>query len=196
MSEAVIRDELLPLAEALPASPMESIQQNFQHVETKWGAKALLAVNSLEALKALLEEVAAADRADGFRRIIADGDERDALFYVQLNTTNEREFRPYRIVRSSEGEFLLYGHPKLYEVTGEGENDALKAMIEELIVIGREEGTYLDISPRVTVLGTALHESGGVGMMREAIRAVRAELGPVRARQLEVAWNGIGEWQH
>ena len=140
MSEAVIRDELLPLAEALPASPMESIQQNFQHVETKWGAKALLAVNSLEALKALLEEVAAADRADGFRRIIADGDERDALFYVQLNTTNEREFRPYRIVRSSEGEFLLYGHPKLYEVTGEGENDALKAMIEELIVIGREEG--------------------------------------------------------
>jgi len=51
----------------------------------------------------------------------------------------------------------------------------------------RREGVVLDI-------GRELNARGGNDLMLEAYEVVRARLGGTAARELEVAWDGIGEW--
>jgi hypothetical protein len=79
----------------------------------------------------------------------------------------------------------------------------LKIHVEELINIGRQadayiSGRFLDpTQPRTREIGVRLNflSAGQPRMMKAAHSAVRRELGDHAARELEVAWNGIGQWQ-
>ncbi len=79
----------------------------------------------------------------------------------------------------------------------------LQVHVEELINIGRKaeaymSGRFLDpTQPRTREIGVRLNflSAGRPRMMKAAHSAVRRELGDCAARELEVSWNGIGEWQ-
>jgi hypothetical protein len=43
--------------------------------------------------------------------------------------------------------------------------------------------------------GNALNKLGGYNSMLEVATFVSIECGPIRARELEFAWSGIGDWQ-
>ncbi|WP_424638774.1 hypothetical protein [Embleya sp. AB8] len=71
--------------------------------------------------------------------------------------------------------------------------------IDQLIAIGRSEGALLapresELRERIQAIGAALNETGGMESMRQAHAAVRKALGAARARELEVSWDGIGDW--
>jgi|GEM_PF-414451 len=76
-------------------------------------------------------------------------------------------------------------------------------LVTELIQIGRTDD-YLSMTPgvkfneyrrniRACEIGEVLNERGGMDLMQAAYYRVRAAL-PVKARALECAWGGIGEW--
>ena len=70
-------------------------------------------------------------------------------------------------------------------------------LLDELAVIARTRG-FLSMKgrdSRTREIGAELHRMNGMQKMRDVHRAVAAELGGVRARELEVAWDGIGDWQ-
>ncbi|MFF3129227.1 hypothetical protein ACFVRD_45070 [Streptomyces sp. NPDC057908] len=71
------------------------------------------------------------------------------------------------------------------------------ALIDELITIGRGRGFVrpapFQADKRTVEIGRALNEEGGMALMRRAHDAVRQSLGGV-ARELDVAWDGIGMW--
>jgi hypothetical protein len=79
----------------------------------------------------------------------------------------------------------------------------LKIHVEELINIGRQgdaymSGRFLDPTQlRTKEIGVRLNflSAGQPRMMKAVHSAVRRELGDYAARELEVAWNGIGNWQ-
>lgn len=74
--------------------------------------------------------------------------------------------------------------------------------IEELIRIGRKSvpdahsaSNFLGpAQERAREIGEDLNRAGGLQLMLKAHGIVRAELGNVAARELESAWDGIGEW--
>lgn len=71
-----------------------------------------------------------------------------------------------------------------------------RVLVEELCGIGRGRG-FLSRSGRdrrTREIGAELHEMGGIRKMREAHDEVRAELGRGPDRELEMAWDGIGDW--
>jgi hypothetical protein len=75
------------------------------------------------------------------------------------------------------------------------------ALISELIKIGRTEG-YLFWGPdeevcphqRTRQIGEILSSEGGMDLMKAACYRVVAVLGSGRGRDLEIAWDDIGEW--
>lgn len=78
----------------------------------------------------------------------------------------------------------------------------LKLHVEELINIGRQtdgywvSGRFLDpTEPRTREIGEHLNHLGRRRMMLAAHAAVRDKLGDYAARELEVAWNGVGDWE-
>jgi ankyrin repeat protein len=67
-----------------------------------------------------------------------------------------------------------------------------RALVDRLIAaypgyLPRREGT-------VRQIGRALDERGGIALMLNAHRLVSERLGRTAGRELEVAWDGIGEW--
>ena len=80
------------------------------------------------------------------------------------------------------------------------------ALIRELVEIGRmvQDRSYSASgyisrgsdgpikNERAREIGRAFLEAGGEKMMIEAREAVKAELGNVAVRELDLAWNGIG----
>jgi hypothetical protein len=79
--------------------------------------------------------------------------------------------------------------------------------VEELISIGRKSApdgysasNFLarvpgPVQERAREIGEELNRAGGLQLMLKAHAVVGAKLGGVAARELESAWNGIGEWQ-
>jgi len=76
------------------------------------------------------------------------------------------------------------------------------ALARELIRIGRKDrpdtasaSFYLRIAYRPTrVIGKELNRLGRLNMMKRAYAQVTDALGPGAARELDMAWNGIGRW--
>ncbi len=74
----------------------------------------------------------------------------------------------------------------------------------ELIALGQSAGTHHRERPGYSYLGPGdaapaqlgerLHAAGGSMAMRHAHRAVEQAVGPAAARELEMAWGGIGKW--
>jgi hypothetical protein len=76
------------------------------------------------------------------------------------------------------------------------------ALVKELIAIGRSRGWFeadrgdeLRRDQRVVEIGRRLEGKDGWRLMHAAAERVREELGDVPARELEVAWHGIGLWR-
>lgn len=72
-------------------------------------------------------------------------------------------------------------------------------LINELIAIGRAEGALLaprdsELRTRIQAVGARPYHAGGQELMLQAHAAVVQSLGPVRARELEAAWDGVGSW--
>ena len=78
----------------------------------------------------------------------------------------------------------------------------IKQLINELVEVGRKyppdgqsASRYLNAArSRAREIGQSLYEKGDNALMLFAHANVCATLGGVAARELEVAWNGIGEW--
>lgn len=72
-------------------------------------------------------------------------------------------------------------------------------LITELIDIGHAEGALLapggsELRGRVRSIESALNDAGGKKLMLQAHEAVRGRFKPTIARELEVAWDGVGDW--
>lgn len=70
-------------------------------------------------------------------------------------------------------------------------------LLEELQAIGRAQG-YLSLQgkdPRTREIGAELHGMNGKQKMLDAHAVVLTQLGQLRARELEAAWDGIGSWR-
>ncbi|MES4901469.1 MULTISPECIES: hypothetical protein [unclassified Streptomyces] len=70
-------------------------------------------------------------------------------------------------------------------------------LLDELVEIARTRG-FLSMKgkdQRTREIGAELDRMNGMQKMRDVHRVVAAELGGVRARELEVAWDGIGDWR-
>ncbi len=70
-------------------------------------------------------------------------------------------------------------------------------LANELLVIGRRRGflTMQGKDPRTRGIGTELDRIGGMRRMLDVHDVVGDKLGRLSARELEVAWDGIGSWQ-
>ena len=200
-------DEVIAAAERLSSSTDSEIQRHFDYVSTRWGCEAILILDKA-AIRELLRRVAEDDLAAGFGTLSvasSDEDNDDKPPYVQLNSTDGRTFRPYRIVKREDGQLALYGHAALYQAKraidrakGTSSTPSTEDLINELIAIGRVEGGLLpprgsELRGRIQSVGSALNDIGGMELMMQA-HAVRQSLGPVRARELEAAWDGVGTW--
>ena len=77
-----------------------------------------------------------------------------------------------------------------------------RALIQELVRIGRKGAPDHDSSSnflstargRAREIGQQLDQLAGREMMAAAHEVVRFDLGGVAARELELAWDGIGQW--
>jgi len=141
---------------------------------------------------------------------------------AKKNARSERESkirRDYATGRISEAEAtmrmaeewginVIGGLERLQE--GEAKQEALSkievdqasaVLIKELIAVGRStrpgSGSTLYLSSskaRAREIGTMLNERAGLDLMLRAHQDAQRALGGASGRELEVAWNGIGEW--
>ena len=202
-------DEVIAAAERLSSSTDSEIQGNFDYVSTRWGCEAILILDKA-GIRELLRTVAEDDLAAGFGTLsVASSDEDNNEVeppYVQLNSMDGRTFRPYRIVKREDGQLALYGHAALYQAKramdrakGTSSTPSAEDLINELIAIGRVEGALLaprrsELRGRIQSVGSTLNDIGGIELMLQAHATVRQSLGPVRARELEAAWDDVGTW--
>ena len=88
--------------------------------------------------------------------------------------------------------------------TGSNYQQEFDQLTAELIKIGKTD-EYLTVEPsnkfnddkrniRAREIGLRLNEMGGKKLMQHAYSKVKTALGRVTARELEFAWDGIGEW--
>lgn len=85
-----------------------------------------------------------------------------------------------------------------YHARIRGRQDAsLDELLPELVAIGAKEG-FLSAgakrNARARAIGAELDRQGGMYLMRRAHAAVSASLGRIAARELEAAWDGVGDW--
>ncbi|MEO3749446.1 hypothetical protein [Streptomyces sp. B6B3] len=69
-------------------------------------------------------------------------------------------------------------------------------LANELLAIGRRGGflTMQGKDARTRAIGAELDRMGGMQMMLDVHDVVAAEIGRLPARELEAAWDGIGDW--
>jgi len=75
-------------------------------------------------------------------------------------------------------------------------------LVPELVRVGRKQipdsasaSFYLRIAYKpARMIGEQLNHLGGLNLMKSAHREVTNVLGPIAARELDMAWNGIGQW--
>lgn len=71
----------------------------------------------------------------------------------------------------------------------------LERLLAELVSIGRTTGYLPREEGRTREIGEELNRIGGIELMRTAHERVYSSLGNVKARELESAWGGIGQWR-
>ncbi|CAI7597383.1 unnamed protein product [Penicillium pancosmium] len=182
------------------------IQADFDYSSGLWGSEEILVLNKA-AISELLYKVLQDDQTAGFRSrdvVTHEGDNQRPP-YIQVNS-NGGTFRPYRIAKRQDGRLVLYGHAALYRakrVLDRTKNPSVTPsaadLITELIDIGHAEAALLgprgsELWGHVRSIGSALNHAGGKKLMLQAHEAVRDRLGAIRARELDVAWDGVGDW--
>jgi hypothetical protein len=68
--------------------------------------------------------------------------------------------------------------------------------VEFLTVSSKHTSAFDDTNKNIRAreIGARFNEMGGKKLMQEAHSKVKAALGGTQARELEYAWDGIGEW--
>ncbi|KAG0054374.1 hypothetical protein BGZ83_011383 [Gryganskiella cystojenkinii] len=206
LAKIVEIDEVIAATEGLASGIDSVIQADFDYSSGLWGSEEILVLDKA-AISELLYKVLQDDQTAGFRsRSVKtnEGDEQQPPF-VQLNSIGG-SFRPYRIAKRQDGRLVLYGHAALYRAKralDRAKNPSVipsaTDLITELIDVGLAEGALLgprgsEIRERVQSIGSALNDAGGKKLMLQAHKTVRDRLGVTRARELEVAWDGVGDW--
>lgn len=199
-------DEAIAAAQDLPPGIDSLIQADFGYVSDRWGCEKILVLDKT-AIRELLHKVVKNDLATGFSALQVDSHEGDGKEppYIQLSSVGSQGFRPYRIVKGEDGQLALYGHAALYlaqRAMDRAKNPASAStadLIDELIAIGRVEKGLLpprgsELRERIKSIGSALNRIGGKELMLRAHAIVRESLGAARARELEAAWDGVGDW--
>ena len=87
---------------------------------------------------------------------------------------------------------------------GDKLDDESESLLSELVEIGKadkflseEKGKEFDSycrNVRVREIGKRLDEIGGFELMQSVCIRISLMLGPCRAREMEMAWDGIGRW--
>lgn len=208
LAKIVEIDETIAATEGLASGIDSVIQADFDYVSGDsgpWGSEEILVLDKA-AISELLYKVLQDDQTAGFRSrsvVTNEGDEQPP--YVQLNSIGGT-FRPYRIAKRQDGRLVLYGHAALYRAKralDRAKNPSVTPsaadLITELIDVGLAEGALLapkgsELQERVQSVGSALNDAGGKKLMLQAHETVRDRLGATRARELEVAWDGVGDW--
>jgi hypothetical protein len=201
-------DKAIAATDGLSLGIDRVIQADFDYVSGLWGSEEILVLDKA-AISELLYKVLQDDQTAGFfrgRDVVSDKGDKQQPPYVQLNSEDSETFRPYRIAKRQDGRLVLYGHAALYRAKralDRAKNPSVTPsaadLITELIDIGHAEGVLLaprgsELWGRVRSIGSALNDTGGKKLMLQAHETVRDRLGASRARELEVAWDGVGDW--
>ena len=107
---------------------------------------------------------------------------------ISIKAQNETAFSIADKVANSEAMEMILG------------SNHVKPFIAELIKLGRGGSNsmgfgYLgDKKLRTREIGDSLNNEGGKQLMLLGLSKVRNEYGNIAARELEMAWDGIGEW--
>jgi hypothetical protein len=189
-------------AQRLPAAPDAHIDSDFQHVADVWNAGEIIVVPA-EGVRWSIAETLAGDVKEQFT--LCKSGPRQGCPGFQFDTLkldhagSPIAFRPYVIAKRQDGLYARYGHEAMYRHLGTLDR-SLDPLVQELIVIGisgdfaiSDRGT-LKISSAAREIGARLNVQGGMWTMRAAHTAVSNHLGRIAAKNLEIAWDGIGEW--
>ncbi|KAG0001670.1 hypothetical protein BGZ80_006138, partial [Entomortierella chlamydospora] len=188
-------DKAIAATDSLASGIDSDIQADFDYLSGPWGCEELLVLDKA-ALSELLYKVLQDDQTAGLRSRSMDTHKGDKQHppYVQLNSIG-KTFRPYRITKRQDGRLVLYGHEALYRAKralDRAKNPSVTPstadLITELIDIGSE------LQGRVRSIGSMLNDAGGMMLMQQVHKAIRDRLGVSRARELEYAWDGVGDW--
>ncbi|KAF9946223.1 hypothetical protein BGZ72_000520 [Mortierella alpina] len=199
-------DKVIAATESLASSIDSVIQADFDYISDRWGSEEILVLDKA-AISELLYKVLQDDQTAGFseRSVSTNEGNSQRPSFVQLDSLG-KAFRPYRIAKNQDGRLFLYGHAALYRAKraldrAKNPSATLSTadLITELIDVGSAEGTLLgplgwEPLKRVRSIGSALNDAGGKKLMQQAHKTVRDKLGAPRARELEVAWDGVGSW--
>ncbi|KFY37272.1 hypothetical protein V494_04853 [Pseudogymnoascus sp. VKM F-4513 (FW-928)] len=196
-------DEALAATDSLVRGIDGIIEVNFGVLQFVWGCEEMLLLDK-PSMRELLYKALQEDHLAGFlsREFITEGGDELHPPYVQIHSKAET-FRPYRIVKRQDGRLVLYGHAALYRAKRALERAknppvTQKDFTTELVDIGSEGGllrpTGSELCERVRAIGEALDDAGGMDLMRQVHGTVRERLGAACARELEVAWDDVGEW--
>jgi hypothetical protein len=209
-------DEVISAAEGLLPSANGDIQQDLGYLSHRYHCEEILVLAKSPA-RELLRKVVQDDFARGFDHVQVTSRGAGGVPFVQLNLANStymrrtpggnQSVRLYRVVKRDDGQFALYGHLALYEA-----NRAMdpahsvsfprttEGLTKELLTIGTVEEGLLppqgsELRGRIESIGVSLNARGGKELMLTVHAVVRENLGSARARELERAWDGVGDWE-
>ncbi|CAL9664727.1 hypothetical protein SUDANB15_07139 [Streptomyces sp. enrichment culture] len=208
--------------QAVPATPVidePRLRAEFRSVAKAWSSRGLWSGTVVEATDILRVNLERDLRRQGFRHfavgVIPDG------FCAQISTLYAGVFTGYRIWRTAGrlhfcgGQQAILGYdspdahggraamwhnhgllPRPHAGAATGNEALTSQLLDELFAIAVLRG-FLSAGAadaRTRAIGTELKRMGGLHSMRQAHAVVYAELGPSHARQLEMAWDGVGAW--
>jgi hypothetical protein len=209
-------DELISAADGLPASADSDIQRDLGYLSHRYHCGEILVLAKASA-RELLGKVVQDDFSRGFDDLQVTSRAEGEVPFVQLNLTHStyvrrtpagnQSVRLYRVVKREDGQFAMYGHLALYEAKRAMDPDhcvpfppTTEGLTKELLTIGMVEEGLLppkgsELRGRIQSIGVSLSARGGKELMLEVHAVVRENLGGARARELESAWDGVGDWE-
>jgi hypothetical protein len=192
------------------------IQQDLGYLSHRYHCEEILVLAKASA-RELLRKVVQDDFARGFDDVQVTSRDEGKVPFVQLNLANSaylrrtpagtQSVRPYRVVKREDGQFALYGHLALYEAkraVGPAHDTSFprttEGLTKELLTIGTVEEGLLppqgsELRGRIESIGVSLNARGGKELMLKVHAVVRENLDSARARELERAWDGVGDWE-
>ncbi|KFY13656.1 hypothetical protein V492_03108 [Pseudogymnoascus sp. VKM F-4246] len=196
-------DEALAATDSLARGIDSIIEADFGVLQFVWGCEEILLLDK-PAMRELLYKALQDDYLTGFlsREFYTKGGDEFHPPFAQIYS-KAQTFRPYRIVKRQDGRLVLYGHAALYRAKRALERAKNPPVTPddfttELVDIGSEGGLLRprgsELGERVHAIGEALNNAGGMGLMLQVHGTVRKRLGAPLARELEVAWDGVGAW--